>query len=1156
MINEICSRNSCTISDEDNKYPDWIELYNSGNEPINLLNWKISDDLENPAKWSFPSLELEPDSHLVIFTDALNRKAIVDHWETIIYAGDIWKYWIPDCEPDASWKNLDFDDSGWPEGPGGFGRGDGDDGTVLPDTVATVYIRRIFTIADTAAISFAILHVDYDDAFVAYLNGVEIARANIGWKGKIEAWYDIAYHEHYAGMFQGLLPEEFRIDMQTFRSVIHQGENVLAIQGLNAWANYGNSSLIPFLTVGVNSTEFNYNEVPEWFGNRPIYLHTNFSLTSQGESLILSDSSGNIADIAEFPYLQSDQSYGRLTDGSIIWKYFSTPSPGLQNEPAFACSGYTKEPQFNIDAGFYNNPVQVGFANFEQGDTIRYTLDGSWVTDTSAIYQVPVSIDSIIVIKAQVYKTGLLPGKVTSNTYVIGYSTTLPVVSVSLNPHDLWDWNDGIYVLGPNASSTFPYKGANFWQEWEKKSHIEYFDENHTQGFELDADIMIHGGWSRAYPMKSLRINTSGKYDQSEINYKLFKDKNISRFRRIVLRNSGQDYNVTHFRDAVIHKIVQKKTAIDMQDYQPAVVFLNGQYWGIHNIREKIDKFYVNENFGIDEDSIQILSVNIIQIEGGYDHYAKMIDYIKNLPVMDSVAYDSVSKLIDLQNFTDYFIAEMYFINPDWPNNNIKYWRKNDDTSRWRYIITDIDPGLGLWSYPGNNELYRILHSYIPYCDNHTILRRLLQNENYKRYFINRSADMFNTVLLPANILNEIEQVKERIEPEMPAHMERWGGSIASWESNIDGMNYFAANRLGYVWQHYLAEFGLENLVTIGLDVDSIVHGTIRLNSIIPDSLPWEGIYFNGNPVELSAIADSGYQFSHWAPNLVLSGNDTLKQDVVINVDTNVIFKAFFSKIIPPKTPGIVFNEINYRSADTLDAGDWIELWNTDTVQLNLGNWIFRDGNDNHAFVIPDETILENGGYLVLFQDSSKFSNVYSDVQSKTGPFEFGLANEGEELRLFDPQDNLMLSMNYSNQPPWPVDADGTGKTIELLNPLGDLSDGGNWFSGCLGGSPGGPYIPCDTIGLPEMMNKTHYFKIAPNPFTDQTTLTFYLDKSQNLIFCVFDSYGTLVIKRNYAENPAGQRQIILNKGKLKPGIYFVRISGKTIELNSKLLIR
>jgi hypothetical protein len=1158
VINELSSRNATTLNDFDNDHPDWIELLNIGSETVNLKDWYLSDNLNKPDKWKFPEIFIQPDSHLIVFASNKNRKVIVDHWEMAVYAEDLWKYWMPDSEPDAAWKDLGFNDAGWPEGPGGFGRGDGDDNTVLPDTVATVYLRKTFTIPDTSVISFVLLHVDYDDAFVAYLNGIEIARTNIGWPGKIQQWNDISYDVHIARMYQGLPPEEFPIPLELFRSIVHQGENILAVQALNAWNNHGNFSIIPFLSFGIKDTSFTYQEVPEWFGEKPIHLHTNFALSGQGESLLLSDPNLNLMDQVNYPYLKADQSYGRETDGSSNWKYFGQPTPGLKNELSNSYSGYAKEPHFSMNAGFYNDTIEINFLNFQPGDTIRYTIDGSWVTDSSAIYSgEPIVIDSTIVLRAQVYKSGFLPGKVSSNTYIIGYSSTLPVVSISLNPYDLWDWEEGIYVLGPNAESNYPYFGANFWMDWQKPSHIEYFDEQQTQGFELDADLMIHGGFSRAFPMKSLRVIANSKYDDSEINYPLFKDKDISTFKKFVLRNSGHDFNVTHFRDALMHKIVQKETEIDIQDYQPVVVFLNGQYWGIHNMREKIDKNYLNGNFGVNPDSVHLLRTNIKIIQGNYYHYMQMIEYVKTVPLVDSVVYDSIGKLVDVHNYSDYFIAEMYYVNPDWPNNNIKYWRSYADHSRWRYIMTDTDFGLGLYSQVYKNELNRILHANIMYVDNHWILRRLMENADYRRYFINRSADMFNTMLLPQNIVNTIALFKERLAPEMPVHLSRWESTFPAWENNVQALTNFAMNRLPYVWQHYLGEFNLVKLVTVSLDVDSTKHGRIRINTIVPDSLPWQGIYFDGNPVDISAIPDSGYIFSHWKPNMIITGADTLIQHLKVNIDTNDIFIAcFVLDPFIPVTPKIVFSEINYRSSDSLDAGDWVEVLNVDTTHIDLSGWIFKDDDDSHEYIFPPETILDTGQYLVICRDTVKFKTVYPDVLNVLGPFVFGLNNEGDSLRLFSSAGLRIASMAYNNKSPWPTDADGTGKTLELVDSSGDLNDGSNWFSGCIGGSPGGPFTECDTIYINEQSGTNHFIRLYPNPSYAQLTLEIYADQNNELTIEVFDVYGNLKLHDIFKVQPNTLNSLELVLTEIPAGVYLIRINGKDLSHTVKFLVR
>ena len=1157
VINEICPRNALSFIDEDGEYPDWFELYNNGEETVSLLNWSVSDNPEEPDKWKFPDVSLQPDSFMTVFASNKNRKAIVNHWETAIYADDIWKYLFATEEPDPDWKEPGFDDSSWLEGQGGFGRGDGDDNTIMPDTVPTVYIRKTFTIPDTSIISYVLLHVDYDDAFVAYLNGVEIARANIGYEGKIQKWNDWAWVAHPAQMFQGGKPDEFRIDMELFKSNVHNGENLLAIQGLNAWNNYGNSSLIPFLTFGIEDDSFTYQPVPEWFGDKPIYLHTNFQLSGSGESLTISNPQGNTVDFIEFPSMNADDSYGRTIDGNSNMAFFDSVSPGFSNNNSLSFNGYTEEPVFSLPSGFYGGSTDISIQNYQPGDTIRYTLDGAVPVDTSFMYSEPIHIDSTTVLRARIFKQGFIPGKITTKTYFIDVSSTFPVISISVDPFDLWDWEHGIYVLGPNADTTFPYHNANFWMDWEKSAHIEYFDTSQNVGFDQDIGLKINGGYSRAYPQKSLRILAKGRYGKSTVDYKLFKDKDIYSFKRFILRNSGQDYNVTHFRDAFMHKLIQKETDIDIQDYEPSVVFLNGDYWGVYNIREKIGKYYLNENFGAPEDNISILRDNQTVVIGNNYHYAAMMDYIKAAPVIDSLTVDSISKLLDIDNYTDYFITEMFYVNPDWPNNNIKCWRENNETSKWRYIMTDTDFGFGLYSYVTKNELYRILHWTILYTDNHTPFRRLMENDEYKRYFINRSADMFNTVLHKDNTIALIEQFRQSMEPEMPGQLARWGGDMETWESNVDEMISFAENRETYVRQHYMDEFGLTKLTDLTLEIDSVNHGEIKINTIIPDSLPWTGTYFDGNPVDLTAVPNEGYLFSHWSSNMIISGEDTLKQHLTVNIDTNDIFKAFFViDTTGQDTAHIIINEINYKSADTLNAGDWVELLNIDTVSRNLSGWIFKDGNDDHQFVIPGQTILDTAQYLILCQDIDLFSEIYPEVENVLGSFDFGLSKNGENLRLYDTGDNLIVSVNYSNEAPWPENVSGTGRTLELLDPNGNLNDGGNWFAGCIGGSPGGPFEECDTIGVNEFYTKNGYIKVFPNPFGDNTTIEFKTEKGGEYNFKVFNSFGNLVReeKSKYFENEINR--IEFDRRNLNPGLYFFIISMENRKLKGEFVIK
>jgi len=322
----------------------------------------------------------------------------------------------------------------------------------------------------------------------------------------------------------------------------------------------------------------------------------------------------------------------------------------------------------------------------------------------------------------------------------------------------------------------------------------------------------------------------------------------------------------------------------------------------------------------------------------------------------------------------------------------------------------------------------------------------------------------------------------------------------------------FAYERPGYVRTHIQDEFNLEKQVVISLEVDSTGTGSIKINTIIPDSLPWQGIYFSNVPVELMAIPDSGYLFSHWQSNLYLYNSDTLNKNFIINLDTNDVFKAFFIlNTIIPDTSKIVFNEINYKSASNLDADDWVELYNYDTTNIDISDWIFKDGNDVHEFHIPSQTILDSGQYLVLCRNFIKFNSVYPDVENVIGDFDFGLSKEGETIRLYDNNELLVVTVTYSSESPWPDSVCGTGRTLELDDPYEDLNDGTNWFAGCIGGSPGQPYTECDTIGIAEYSNNENIsVKVFPNPFSETAKILIISNNSTHVDFYVYNSYGLL----------------------------------------------
>ena len=197
----------------------------------------------------------------------------IDHFETVVYNNDHWRFFVGTTEPPQDWMGASFNDSNWNNGIGGIGYGDGDDNTQI-SPVNAVYIRRQFNIVDTATIKMAILHADFDDAFVAYLNGVEFARSNIGEVGTPPAHFESAYYDHEAALYLNGVPETYNLFGQRLKELLNEGINTLAIQIHNVNSTSSDLSSNFFFSVGLTDQSMHYRETPSWFFSSGFHCHT------------------------------------------------------------------------------------------------------------------------------------------------------------------------------------------------------------------------------------------------------------------------------------------------------------------------------------------------------------------------------------------------------------------------------------------------------------------------------------------------------------------------------------------------------------------------------------------------------------------------------------------------------------------------------------------------------------------------------------------------------------------------------------------------------------------------------------------------------------------------------------------------------------------
>ena len=438
-------------------------------------------------------------------------------------------------------------------------------------------------------------------------------------------------------------------------------------------------------------------------------------------------------------------------------------------------------------------------------------------------------------------------------------------------------------------------------------------------------------GCSRTCPQKSLTINHRKKYGPAKIKYPLFRNREIDEVKSFVLRNAGGNFGASHFRDPLMHSLISELD-VEKQAYRPAVVYLNGQYWGIMNIREKINEHYFESHFGVTPDNLDMLENEAEIIHGDNADYLALQTYLQTADMSQPQSYDYIKTQIDLDDYLDYLTSEIYFANVDWPGWNLKYWRQRNPHGKWRWIIFDLDDGFG-WGKPqdyGFRNMFDFATTTAgdewpnpPWAT--LMLRTLLQNEQFEQDLLNRFADNLNTVWQAERVLATIDSIQNGIANEMPRHIARWQSEFTAWQMSMENWQEFVAslrdfgrNRPDSLRQIILEEYNLAGVADLDIEQDPLA-GQIRLNHnlAVVDSI-WQGKYFAGIPVKLTAEANPGFLFKNWSGAVTA---DT--PEITINFSDSAAIAAHFV-IDNSAIPAIVINEINYHSAADFPAGDWL----------------------------------------------------------------------------------------------------------------------------------------------------------------------------------------------------------------------------------------
>ena len=494
------------------------------------------------------------------------------------------------------------------------------------------------------------------------------------------------------------------------------------------------------------------------------FIHLPFKL-SDVQALTLFKVSGESVDsvfMADVPVNMS------LVRDSKAGFYIST-SPTPYEENANIVEAIVSAPVFETQPGVFNNVSDVKVVLNTTSPTY-YTLDGSVPTQSSRRYTGEITLEKTTVIKAISFQDGLLSSTMITGSYIINENHEFPVLSMSL------------------PSSSFQSLVNNPWIVGiEQAGHLEFYEEEGS--FSSPVGIRLFGGSARGLNKKSFSIKFKTLYGNSTLFYPLFENRDFNVFDNIVLRSGSQDYPNAFFRDVLATSLVDGLIDVSVQAYKPAVLYINGAYYGVFNIREKVDDDFISQHFNVDENS------NMIRIDNTTDHgnarsYFGLLNYVSTYDISDPKHYAYMAERLDMNSYADFWVAQQFVTNNDIVNTRF-FQHPDINQNRWRMVYYDFD--WAMYNFGIDYYVFTTREEPMSALNVSTLLfRNVMKAPEFRTLFLERLKYQYKNVYETNRVLNEIDRLKAMYENELKRDRARWGLSMSEWERNVDQLkNYF-----------------------------------------------------------------------------------------------------------------------------------------------------------------------------------------------------------------------------------------------------------------------------------------------------------------------------------------------------------------------------
>lgn len=517
------------------------------------------------------------------------------------------------------------------------------------------------------------------------------------------------------------------------------------------------------------------------------------NLSADGETLYLSRK-GEIVDYVFLPALSQNISYGR--SGSGPYTTLHTPTPGSANSDGARMAAI---PTANFPQGSYDGVEGLDIVLTGEG-TVYYTTDCTVPTRYSRRYTEPIHLTKTTVIRAVCIPENGIPSEVLDLTYLINENDQLATVCIVTSPENLWDNDTGIYVEGDGAQEAEPHYGANYWNDWEKAASISLF-EAEGGGFSANCGIRIFGYYSRAEAKKSLACFFRDSYGDGELNYPVFGENSLDKYESLILRSSGQDVFTARMRDVLITSLVSDHTDVPVQDYRPVVVYLNGEYWGLHYIREKLNTHYVAGHYNMDPEEVHPSVLDAFQDS----RYTALRSFVMRNDMSDPENYAYVCSQMDIDNYIDYYIAQTWIANFDIMG-NIKFFLNEE--GKWTWILFDTD--LSMYNAGANRIQENLDHTKVGGSDltGKTFGVYLMENPEFRDKYLTRMAWQMNNIWTEENVIDRIDEIQSMIIGDMEKECRRWRTSYDYWLECVEALRTFARKRNANMLLHIQQFFG------------------------------------------------------------------------------------------------------------------------------------------------------------------------------------------------------------------------------------------------------------------------------------------------------------------------------------------------------------